>query len=240
MMMRPGGQQLGQGWVGDARPLLLMVISLDRAVELHMLHWVEILVKDGERLVTSVALSVASSMMLLMVVSSLMVATLMVFMVVTSMVLYMVFLVFLLISTMVFLLIFSMMFLMISSMMFLMMNFDWSWNFHKFVLLVDNWLGLNRGTKIWFRIFIGNMRGLIAVHMIWVLVVWIHVIWLFIMWFLLMIWLLIMRLCLMVWIFIMWLLMVVGLLIIWLLIMVRRRRGRRVLLVTMILVAKLI
>ena len=130
MMLRPGGQELVQGWVGDARPLLLMVISLDRAVELHMLHWVEILVKDGERLVTSVALSVA------------MVATLMVFMVVTSMVLYMVFLVFLMISTMVFLL--------ISSMMVLMMNFDWGWNFHKFVLLVDNWLGLNRGTKIGF------------------------------------------------------------------------------------------
>ena len=141
-MLRPGGQQLVQGWVGEAGPLLLMVISLDRAVELHVLHWVEILVKDGERLVTSVALSVATSMMLLMVVTSLMVTTLMVFMMVTSMVLYMVFLVFLLISTMVF--------LMISSMMVLVMNFDWSGNFHKFVLLVDNWLGLNRGTKIWF------------------------------------------------------------------------------------------
>ena len=149
-MLRPGGQQLVQGWVGEAGPLLLMVISLDRAVELHMLDWVEILVKDGERLVTSMALSVAISMMLLMMVTRLMVATLMVSMVVTSMVLNMVFLVFLLVSTMMFLLISIMMVLMISIMVFLMMNFDWGLNFHKFVLLVDNWLGLNRGTKIWF------------------------------------------------------------------------------------------
>ena len=80
MRLRPGGQQLVQGWVGEAGPLLLMVISLDRGVELHMLDWVEILVKDGERLVTSVVL--------LMMVTSLMAATLMVFMVVTSMVLH--------------------------------------------------------------------------------------------------------------------------------------------------------
>ena len=84
--LRPGGQQLVQGWVEEAGPLLLMVFSLDRGVELHMLDWVEILVKDGQRLVTSVALSVATSMMLLMVLT--MAATMMVFMVVTSMVLH--------------------------------------------------------------------------------------------------------------------------------------------------------
>ena len=57
------------------------------------------------------------------------------------------------------------------------------------------------------------MRGLIAVHMIWVLVVGF---------------------------LIMWLLLVVGLFIIWGLIMVGWRRWRRILLVTIILVAKLI
>ena len=65
---------LGQGRVGEARAVM------------HVLDWVEILVKDGERLVTSVALSVATSMMLLMVLT--MAATMMVFMVVTSMVLH--------------------------------------------------------------------------------------------------------------------------------------------------------
>ena len=244
VMLRPGGQQLVQGWVGEAGPLLLMVFSLDRGVELHMLHWVEILVKDGQRLVTSVSLSVATPMMLLMVVTTLMLVTLMVFMVVTSMVLYMVFLVFLLIMTMVFLLISSMVFLLISSMRVLMMDFDWSWNLHKFVLLVDNWLGLNRGTKIWFRIFIGNVRSLIAVHMIWVLVVWLLImlhlmVWLFIM-LVLMVGVFIMRLLLMVWLNIMWLLLMVWISPMRLFIIRRRRWRRRVLLVTMILVVELI
>ena len=79
-----------------------------------------------------------------------MVATVMVFMMVSSIVLYMVFLGFMMISTMMILMIFTMVFLMISSMMILLMNFDRSWNFYKFMLLVNNWLGFNGRTKIWF------------------------------------------------------------------------------------------
>ena len=110
--------------------------------------------------------------------------------------------------------VFSMGFMMVAFMMFLMMNFHRSWNFHDVVMLVDDWLGLNGWTEIWFRILImrwGNMGGFIAVHMIWVrLLIWLLIIWIFL---------------------IMWLLLVIGR---------GRRRRRRIFLGTVILAAELI
>ena len=44
VMLGPWSQQMVQGWVGET--LVIMMISLDRGMELHKLDWMEILVKD--------------------------------------------------------------------------------------------------------------------------------------------------------------------------------------------------